>query len=78
MIYVIAWLFPPLALLLVGKPFQAMLNGVLWIVGVVLSMGVIGLFIVIPCIIWACAGVAVARGDKKHQQMLDTIAATRR
>ncbi|WP_020398379.1 hypothetical protein [Kordiimonas gwangyangensis] len=32
MLYLIALLIPPLALLLCGKPFQAILSAILWII----------------------------------------------
>ena len=35
MMYLLAILLPPVAVLLCGKPFQALLNLVLWVLGII-------------------------------------------
>jgi hypothetical protein len=36
MSYILALLIPPLAILMAGKPFQAVFNAILWVIGLVL------------------------------------------
>jgi hypothetical protein len=36
MMYLLAFLVPPLAILLSGRPFQAVFNALLWVLGLVL------------------------------------------
>ena len=59
MIYVICWLCPPLSLLFAIRPISAILNGLIWIVGVcLLPAAGLGLLLVIPCIIHACSTIS--------------------
>ncbi|WP_138379590.1 YqaE/Pmp3 family membrane protein [Luteithermobacter gelatinilyticus] len=72
MIYVLAFLIPPLALLFQGKIFQAIFNALIWGVG---------LFFVLlgGWILWAIAvGHAIfvvhgARADARTQKIVDAI-----
>jgi hypothetical protein len=36
MLYLLAFLAPPMAILLAGRPFQAVFNALLWVLGLVL------------------------------------------
>ena len=55
MMYVLALLAPPLAVLLSGRPFQAMFNGLLWVLGLVLTVlpFLVGLPLVGLAVLWA-------------------------
>lgn len=61
MLYLLAIVFPPLAVLLVGKPFQAMLNVVLC------------LFLWIPGIIHAFMVVNESKNNKRHKELIRTL-----
>lgn len=52
MLYLVAIVVPPLAVLLCGKPFQAIFNLLLLIVGVVIFIGTLGLANGITFVIW--------------------------
>lgn len=73
MIYVVAWLFPPLALLIKGKIFQSFFCFLLWIIGVCLLFVGAGIIPLIACIIWACAVVAGANADKRQEKLIQAI-----
>ena len=68
MMYLLAFLLPPAAILLAGRPFQAVLNGLLWLLGLVLLVlpFVPGLMTWAIAIIWA---VLVVRN--RHQEQRD-------
>ena len=71
MIYILAVFVPPLALLLNGQPFSALLN----------------LVIIVPCLIFGLAfhvlwlvpaahaiiAIAMKREDRKHREIVDAI-----
>lgn len=61
MLYLLAIVFPPLAVLLAGKPFQAMLNVVLC------------LFLWIPGIIHAFMVVNESKNNKRHKELIRTL-----
>ena len=61
MLYLLAILLPPLAVLLAGKPFQALINVVLT------------LMIWIPGVIHALLVVNNYYADKRTQRVVDTI-----
>jgi hypothetical protein len=73
MSYLLAILVPPLALLLQGRPFQAIFNGLLWLGGL--------LFILLPfvagqaawliAVIWAVAVVYNRRQDTRDRRLID-------
>jgi hypothetical protein len=68
MMYLLAILVPPLALLLQGRPFQAVFNGLLWIGGL--------LFILLPFVAgqvtWAVAVIwAIAVTYNRRQEARD-------
>lgn len=79
MIYLIAIICPPLALLLKGKIFQALFNGIIWIVSVVLaiiSLGALSLMWFIS-VIWAILAVKSARDDERHDEIVDALRSRR-
>ena len=61
MLYLLAIVFPPLAVLLAGKPFQAMLNVILC------------LFLWIPGIIHAFMVVNESKNNKRHKELIRTL-----
>jgi len=77
MIYLIAIICPPLALLLKGKIFQTIFNGVFWITSVamyVFSFGLLGVLtfpVWIATIIWGVVVVKGAKDDERHSELLD-------
>ena len=73
MMYAIAFVIPPLALLFCGKPFSTMTNGIIWLVGLVFTLGGVGLALVIPCIIWAMAVVGGKRADKRTDRIIEAL-----
>ena len=72
MIYLVAILVPPLALLFKGKIFQAILNAVLWVLSLVFL--VLGGFILWAiCVIWAILAIKGANESELHQEIVDAI-----
>ena len=72
MIYFVAILIPPLALLIEGKIFQAIINAVFWILGIVFV--ILGGFILWAItIIHAVIVVHGARSDARTQKIVDAI-----
>ena len=73
MMYLLALIIPPLAILFAGKPFQAVFNGLLWAGGLV--------FILLPfvagqaawgiAVIWALAVVHGRRSEARDQRLID-------
>ena len=71
MVYVLAFFLPPLALLLNGQPFSAVLNFVLIVPCVILGF-------VFP-VLWlvpsahAIIAIAMKREDRKHRDIVEAI-----
>ncbi|WP_137179641.1 YqaE/Pmp3 family membrane protein [Roseomonas sp. AR75] len=73
MSYLLAIVLPPLAILLQGRPFQAVFNGLLWLGGL--------LFILLPfvagqaawliAVIWAVAVVYNRRQDARDRRLIN-------
>jgi len=73
MSYLLALLVPPLAILLQGRPFQAIFNGLLWLGGL--------LFILLPfvagqaawliAVVWALMVVHGRRQEARDRRMVD-------
>lgn len=61
--YLLAIVFPPAALLLAGKPFQAILS-------LLLLITVLGW---IPAALWAVLVVNSAKADKRHAALVGAI-----
>ena len=71
MIYILAFFLPPLALLLNGQPFSAILNLVLIVPCVIVGLVFPVLFLV-PSL-HAVIAVAMKREDRKHREVVDAI-----
>ncbi|MBV1901755.1 MAG: hypothetical protein KUG56_08790 [Kordiimonadaceae bacterium] len=70
MLYIVALIVPPLALLLCGKPFQAIISAVVWILAWILA--IFGAGIIMWCVLalWA---IMVVR-DRNTRKMMEDIA----
>ena len=76
MIYLVAVLIPPLALLFEGKIFQAVINAVFWILGIIFV--IFGGFILWAItIIHAIIVVRGAQADARTQKIVDAINANK-
>jgi hypothetical protein len=71
--YLLAIIFPPAALLMCGKPFQCVLNLVLYLISVPLTlMFGVGFFIWLLCV--AHAFIACVEHDReKHERLAHAI-----
>lgn len=67
MLYLIALLIPPLALLLCGKPFQAILSAIVWILAWVLAIFGAGFIMWVILAVWA---IMVVR-DRNTQKLFE-------
>lgn len=78
MLYLVAIIVPPLAILLSGKPFQAIFNLILLILGLVIFIGTLGLANGITFVIWiACIAHAMFTVHGRNQAARDrTLADT--
>lgn len=75
--YLIALLVPPLAILFCGKPFQALLNLPLWVVGIALLFVGIGLLIVPLAILHALMVVHSHLADRRSQRLVAAVQSRR-
>lgn len=79
MIYLVAILVPPLALLFKGKIFQAIFNGILWGLSMIMFIFSLGFlsFLTFPIwiitIIWAVLIVKGSNDDERTQKIVDAI-----
>jgi hypothetical protein len=76
MIYILAFFLPPLALLVNGQPFAAILNLVLIAFTLVFGLLFIGWFF--PAIfllpsLHAIIAVYMRRGDRRHREIVEAI-----
>lgn len=72
MLYLVAIIIPPLAILLSGKPFQAIFNFVLLILGILIFLGSLGLANGITFVIWiACIAHAMLTVHGRNQAARD-------
>lgn len=71
--YLIALLFPPLAILMKGRVFQAFLNLLMCVVSVSLMLFGIGFLIHIAPIVHAFAVVSKANADRRQQVMISAL-----
>lgn len=71
MIYILAVLLPPLALLLNGQPFSALLNLVI-IAPCILFGLVFHVLLVVPSA-HAIIAIAMKREDRRHREVIDAI-----
>lgn len=72
MLYLVAIIIPPLAILLSGKPFQAIFNFILLILGILIFVGTLGLANGITFVIWiACIVHAMFTVHGRNQAIRD-------
>jgi hypothetical protein len=71
MIYILAVFLPPLALLLNGQIFSAILNAVLIVPCILLGL-IFGLPFIIPAA-HAVIAIYMKREDRKHREVVDAI-----
>lgn len=72
MSYLVAFLIPPLALLFAGRPFQAVFNGMLWVLGLVLLiLPFTGLPVWGAAVIWAMAVVHGRRQEARDRRLVE-------
>ena len=73
MMYLLALLVPPLALLLAGRLFQAVFNGLLWVLGLVLTIlpFLVGLPLVGLAVLWALMVVHGRRQESRDRRLVD-------
>jgi hypothetical protein len=77
MMYLVALILPPLALFLSGKPFQGILNLLLWLASVLFAITILGF--TIGFVLWAiCAVHAVfvvngAKADARNKALIDAM-----
>ena len=72
MIYLLAIVIPPLALLLQGKIFQAILNGIFWVLGLVFLL-LFGWILWGITVLHAIIVINGARADARTQKVVDAI-----
>lgn len=68
MLYLLAILLPPLAVLLAGKPISAIVMFVLWAPATALLIFPHVLFVGVAWLI-----VAQAKGDRRHREIMDKM-----
>ncbi len=73
MMYLLAFFVPPLAILLSGRPFQAVFNGLLWVLGLVLLLlpFVPGLPILGIVVLWAMMVVHGRKQAARDRRLVD-------
>lgn len=73
MLYLLAFLLPPLALLLSGRPFQAVFNGLLWVLGLVLMIlpFLAGLPFLGVAVLWALVAVHNRKQEARDRRLVD-------
>ncbi|HEV7266893.1 MAG TPA: hypothetical protein VGN83_18555 [Falsiroseomonas sp.] len=73
MSYLLAILVPPLALLMQGRPFQAIFNGLLWIGGLVFILlpFVAGQAAWLVAVIWAVAVTYNRKQEERDRRLLE-------
>jgi hypothetical protein len=71
--YLLAILVPPLAILLSGRLFQAVFNGLLWLLGLVLLVlpFVPGLLTWALAVIWAVLVVRSRRQEERDRRLVE-------
>ena len=72
--YLLALLVPPLAILLAGRPFQAVFNALLWLAGLVLLIlpFVPGLLTWALAVLWAVLVVRSRKQEARDRRLIET------
>jgi len=73
MLYVIAIIFPPLALLLAGKIGHAILNLIMVCISIPLMLIGVGFIIHLAPLIHAIVVIAGRNADKRNQKLIDAM-----
>jgi hypothetical protein len=71
MIYILAVFLPPIALLLNGQPFSALLNFILIVPCILLGL-IFHVLLLVPSI-HAVVAIYMAREDRRHREVVDAI-----
>lgn len=73
MMYLLAVVLPPLAILLSGRPFQAVFNALLWVLGVVLTVlpFLVGLPLLGLAALWALMVVHGRKQATRDRRLVD-------
>ena len=73
MMYLLALVLPPVALLLAGRPFQAVFNGLLWVLGLVLMIlpFLAGLPFLGVAVLWALVAVHNRKQEARDRRLVD-------
>lgn len=74
---ILALLIPPLAILLAGRPFQAVFNGLLWLSGLVLIVlpFVPGVMTWGIAVVWAVLVVRARQQEARDRRLVETALA---
>jgi hypothetical protein len=77
MLYLLALLVPPLAILLSGRPFQAVFNALLWVLGLALLVlpFVPGLVTWAVAVVWAVLVVRSRRAEARDRRLVEEAVA---
>jgi hypothetical protein len=77
MLYPVALLVPPLAILLAGRPFQAVFNALLWVLGLALLVlpFVPGLLTWAIAVVWAVLVVRGRRAEARDRRLVEEAVA---
>ena len=84
MIYLVALFVPWLALLLIGRVFQAIVNFVLCAFAILILILSLGIFHGVSAILWllcvvhAILAINAAKQDRRNRALIDAIARSRR
>jgi uncharacterized membrane protein YqaE (UPF0057 family) len=70
MLYLVALILPPLAVLLCGKPFQALINLAIGVLGFVLLVAGVGFFVLPISLIHALFVVHNYYADQRNQRVI--------
>ena len=80
MIYLLAIFCSPLALLLTGKPIQALLNLILYILSIVFWLTIVfhsvGFLLWAVCVVHAVLAINSAQADRRTRKIVEAMRAT--
>lgn len=71
--YLLAVFVPPLAVLLCGKPIQAVINAILFVAGIPLSVAGIGIGMILAAIVHAILVVNARLADNRNKQLIRAV-----
>ena len=71
--YLLALLVPPVAVLLCGKPIQAVLNAVVWVLGLFTLLLGVGFFVVPVAVIHAVFVVSARLADNRQRSLVEAL-----